>query len=60
MYQCKAGHLAIHKYFDKRKKEKKNKNPRMVYFLILKNANVVHTGKDVIKREPKRKLAQKQ
>ena len=32
MYQCKAGHLAIHKYFDKRKKDKKNKNPRMVYF----------------------------
>ena len=24
--------LAIHKYFDKRKKDKKNKNPRMVYF----------------------------
>lgn len=32
MYQCKAGHLAVHKYLDKRKKEKKNKNPRMVYF----------------------------
>lgn len=32
MYQCKAGHLAIHKYLDKRKREKKNKNPRMVYF----------------------------
>lgn len=31
MYQCKAGHLAIHKYLDKRKREKKNKNPRMVY-----------------------------
>ena len=26
------GLLAIHKYFDKRKKDKKNKNPRMVYF----------------------------
>ncbi len=23
MYQCKAGHLAIHKYLDKRKKEEK-------------------------------------
>ena len=34
MYQCKAGHLAIHKYFDKRKKDKKNKNPRMVYFFV--------------------------
>ena len=32
MYQCKAGHLAIHKYFDKRKKDKKNKNPRKDYF----------------------------
>ena len=36
MYQCKAGHLAIHKYFDKRKKDKKNKNPRMVYFFDIK------------------------
>ena len=32
MYQCKAGHLAVHKYLDKRKKEKKNRNPRMIYF----------------------------
>ncbi|MGB8454434.1 MAG: IS1182 family transposase [Anaerocolumna sp.] len=32
MYQCKAGHLAIHKYFDKRKKSKRSQNPRMVYF----------------------------
>ena len=32
MYQCKAGHLAVHKYLDKRKKAKKNRNPRMVYF----------------------------
>ena len=30
MYQCKAGHLAIHKYLDKRKKA--GKNPRMTYF----------------------------
>lgn len=30
MYQCKAGHLAIHKYLDKRKTE--GKNPRMTYF----------------------------
>ena len=36
MYQCKAGHLAIHKYLDKRKNEKKNKNPRMVYFFDIK------------------------
>jgi hypothetical protein len=32
MYQCKAGHLAIHKYLDKRKSEKNHKNPRMVYY----------------------------
>ncbi|MCI9080508.1 MAG: IS1182 family transposase [Lachnospiraceae bacterium] len=32
MYQCKAGHLAVHKYLDKREKEKKNKNPRMACF----------------------------
>ena len=32
MYQCKAGHLAVHKYLDRREKEKKNKNPRMAYF----------------------------
>lgn len=25
MYQCKAGHLAIHKYLDKRKKRKRIK-----------------------------------
>lgn len=30
MYQCKAGHLAIHRYLDKRKTERKN--PRMTYF----------------------------
>ena len=30
MYQCKAGHLAIRKYLDKRKTE--GKNPRMTYF----------------------------
>ena len=32
MYQCKAGHLAVHKYLDKRQKDKKNNNPRMVYY----------------------------
>lgn len=36
MYQCKAGHIAIHKYLDQRKGEKKNKNPRMVYFFDIK------------------------
>ena len=32
MYQCKAGHLAVRKYLDKRQKDKKNKNPRMIYY----------------------------
>lgn len=32
MYQCRAGHTAVHKYPDQRTGEKKNKNPRMVYF----------------------------
>lgn len=31
MYQCKAGHLAIRKYLDKRN-DIKNRNPRMIYF----------------------------
>ena len=60
MYQCKAGHLAIHKYFDKRKKDKKNKNPRMVYFFDIENVNVVLIVGAVIKKEPKRKHTQKQ
>lgn len=59
MYQCKAGHLAIHKYLDKRKKRKRIRIHEWYIFLMLKNANVVHTGKDVIRREPKRKLTQK-
>ena len=41
MYQCKAGHLAIHKYLDKRQKEK--------------NAGAVLTERDVIRRAQKRK-----
>ena len=33
MYQCKAGHLAVHKYLDKRKYVKKqNRNARMIYY----------------------------
>jgi hypothetical protein len=36
MYQCKAGHLAIRKYHDKRKSKKKIKNPRMIYFFDIK------------------------
>jgi hypothetical protein len=37
MYQCKAGHLAIRKYHDKRKN---NKNPHMIYFFDIKNVNL--------------------
>lgn len=36
MYQCKAGHLAVHKYLDKRKTAKKNRNPRTIYFFDVK------------------------
>lgn len=36
MYQCKAGHLAIHKYFDKRKKIKKQKPTYGLFFDIEK------------------------
>lgn len=32
MYQCKAGHLAFRKYFEKRKNGKEKRNPRMIYF----------------------------
>ena len=46
-------------YLEKRKKEKKNKNPRMFYFSILKNVNVVLTEKVVIKMVQKRKHTQK-
>ena len=60
MYQCKAGHLAIHKYFDKRKKDKKTKTRVWSIFSILKNVNVVLIVVAVIKKEPKRKHTQKQ
>ena len=60
MYQCKAGHLAIHKYFDKRKKDKKTKTHVWSIFSILKNVNVVLIVVAAIKKEPKRKHTQKQ
>lgn len=40
MYQCKAGHLAVHKYLDKGKNAKKNRNPRMVYFFDIEKCAV--------------------
>jgi len=60
MYQCKAGHLAIHKYFDKRKKDKKTKTHVWSIFSMLKNVNVVLIVMVVTKKEPKRKHTQKQ
>ena len=55
MYQCKAGHLAIHKYFDKRKKDKKTKTHVWSIFSILKNVNVVLIVVAVIKKGAKKK-----
>lgn len=55
MYQCKAGHLAIHKYLDKRQKEKKIRTREWYTFLMLKNAGAVLTERDVIRRAQKRK-----
>ena len=55
MHQCKAGHLAIHKYLDKRQKEKKIRTREWYTFLMLKNAGAVLTERDVIRRAQKRK-----
>ncbi len=55
MYLCTGGHLAVHKYLDRHRKEKKNKNPRMVYFFNVENANAANTKKAVIRMAPKRK-----
>ena len=51
----KAGHLAIHKYFDKRKKDKKNKTHVWSIFSILKNVNVVLIVMAVTKEGAKKK-----
>ena len=48
MYQCKAGHLAIRKAKDSRKSE--GKNPRVVYFLMLRNVKDVRIERVVIKK----------
>lgn len=55
MYQCKAGHLAIHRYLDKRKKEKKNKNPRMVYFFDIEKCKRCPYRKGCYKEGAKKK-----
>ena len=59
MYQCKAGHLAIHKYFDKKKKIKRIKIHAWSIFSILKNVNVVLIGMAVTKKEQKRRHTRK-
>ena len=55
MYQCKAGQLAVHKYLDKRQKEKKNKNPRMVYFFDVEKCRRCPYRKGCYKEGAKKK-----
>lgn len=55
MYQCKAGHLAIRKYLDKRKTEKKNKNPRMVYFFDIEKCKCCPYREGCYKENSKKK-----
>ena len=59
MYQCKAGQLAVHKYLDKRQKEKKNKNPRMVYFFDVEKCRRCPYRKGCYKEGAKKKPAVK-
>lgn len=54
MTQCKAGHLAIHNYMEKRKIEEKNL--WMIYFLDIENVRDAHTDLDAIKRGRKKDL----
>lgn len=53
MYQCKAGHLAIHKYLDKRKTE--GKNPRMTYFFDIEKCKRCPYRDGCYKEEAKKK-----
>lgn len=55
MYQCKAGHIAIRKYLDERKGEKKNRNPRMVYFFDIKKCRCCPYRKGCYKEGSKKK-----
>ena len=58
MYQCKAGHLAIHKYLDKRKKSRKESS-NDILFRYRKNVKDVFIRRVVIKKEQKGKPTQK-
>lgn len=53
MYQCKAGHLAIHKYLDKRKTTKKN--PRMIYFFDIEKCKSCPYREGCYKENSKKK-----
>ena len=55
MYQCKAGHLAVRKYLDKRKSEKKNKNPRMIYYFDVEKCKVCPYREGCYKEGSKKK-----
>lgn len=55
MYQCKAGHLAVRKYLDKRKSEKKNKNPRMTYYFDVEKCKVCPYREGCYKEGSKKK-----
>lgn len=53
MYQCKAGHLAMHKYFDKRNGS--GKNPRMTYFFDIEKCQHCPYKKGCYKEGAKKK-----
>ena len=53
MYQCKEGHLAIHKYLDKRKTE--GKNPRMTYFFDIEKCKRCPSREGCYKEGAKKK-----
>lgn len=55
MYQCKAGHLAVRKYLDKRQKDKKNKNPRMIYYFDIEKCKCCPHRKGCYKEGAKKK-----
>lgn len=55
MYQCKAGHLAVRKYVDKRQKDKKNKNPRMIYYFDIEKCKCCPHRKGCYKEGAKKK-----
>lgn len=55
MYQCKAGHLAVHKYTEKRSTEKPNRNPRTIYSFDIKKCKTCPYQEGCYKKGAKRK-----